>query len=246
MGARTMGMGNVSSCLQDEWALLNNPAGLSKVENFSAAFSYNAYPSFKSFNRMAASFVAPTKVGVGGITFFRFGNDLYSEQVLSAGFSNEFGLASLGATVNYIQYNTEGFGTSGAFTVSLGGIATLTKKLRIGAHIINVNQPKLSEGSGEQLPTRLTAGVGFQLSEKVLACAELEKDLLHKPNFKSGLEYGFNSKCLIRTGFNFRPQSAFLGLGFKPKKLKIDYAMEYNFHTGINHQASIGYKFLAR
>jgi hypothetical protein len=79
MGSRAMAMGYASTCNQDEWALLNNPAGLSAVKNVTTAFTYNSYPAFKPFNRMAATFTAPLKFGVTGMSVFRYGDNLYNE-----------------------------------------------------------------------------------------------------------------------------------------------------------------------
>lgn len=239
-----MGMGYASACLQDEWSILNNPAGLSENKNFTSAFSYNAHP-LKNFNRMAATFVAPIKVGVAGVGVFRFGNELYNEQIIAAGYSNHFGLASLGLSLNYIQYNTEGFGRKGVVTVSLGGIATLTPQLLIGAHITNVNQPEISDDD-ERVPTRINTGIGFKPSDKVFLCAEIEKELTSETTFKTGIEYSIHKKCAIRTGFNLNPDAGFIGFGFKPKKLSVDYALTYNLNTGINHQGTVGYKFGSR
>ena len=73
-------------------------------------------------NRTAAAVAIPTKVGVIGTGVYRFGDNLYNEHLLSAGFSNKFGITSLGAQVNYIQYLVEGFGSKGVWNINLGGI----------------------------------------------------------------------------------------------------------------------------
>src|SRR5690606_20338041 len=106
-GARARGMGNVSACLGDVWSMTNNVAGLTEVEHAAAAASRHAIPAFPSFNRMAAVFGLPIASGAGGLSAFRFGDDLYDEQVLSLGYANVFGLASLGIKGNYIQYRAE-------------------------------------------------------------------------------------------------------------------------------------------
>jgi hypothetical protein len=241
MGARAMGMGYASSCLQDEFALFNNPAGLAELRNTSFSFSSNVHPSFKPFNRMAATVAFPFRIGVVSAGAFRFGDDLYNEQVFSTAFANKFGLASLGLKVNYIQYHAESFGTKGIFTVSFGGIAELTKKFFIGAHITNINTPRISEE--ESAPTRLTLGIGIKASEKTFVTTELEKDLTHKTIFRTGIEYQFHKKFVLRTGFNFNPESGFFGLGFRPKRFSIDYALAYKPAVGINHQATAAFKF---
>jgi hypothetical protein len=244
VGARAMGLGYASSTLYDEWAIHNNIAGLAKIEHPAAAFTYESNPSFPAFNRMASVFTTPVKkVGAAGIAIYRFGDDLYNEQILTAGFANTMGLASLGIKVNYFQYHIESFGNTQAFTVSLGGIAELTPRFRVGAHIVNINQPQLSEQSKEQMPTLLIIGMGFKPSEKLYLSTEIEKDLDYTPCWKSGVEYKVHKKFTARTGVNLNPQAGFAGLGFKPKKFQLDYAFQYHMNMGATHQASVVYSF---
>lgn len=243
MGARANALGYAAACLQDESSLMNNVAGLAKVESTTAFATYHWQPSLPTGDRTAAGFCLPSKVGVAGLGLFRFGDALYNEQILSAGFANQFGLASLGLKVNYIQYNAEGFGRKGVVTVSLGGIAELTPLLKVGAHIVNVNQPKLSRDEDERIPTILIAGMAFTPTDKVMVVAEVEKDIDYSPTWKAALEYKPIKKAAFRTGFNIAPEAAFFGVGFYPKKLRLDYAIQYSVVMGTGHQASLTYQF---
>jgi hypothetical protein len=242
MGARANGMAYASACLYDEWSLCNNVAGLAKIKTPQVAFSYNAIPSFKFFNRMAAAFIVPVSGAAAGFNIFRFGDDLYSEQILSLGFANQFGLASLGLKINYLQYRAEGLGTNTAFTVSFGGLAELTSQISVGAHIVNINQPVINPSTGERIPTRLVAGLGFKPSTKIVIGAEIEKDLQYPPLLKAGIEYQFLKKVAFRTGFSIHPEVAFFGTGFKGNKFDIDYALEVNDPLGFVHQATVAYR----
>lgn len=243
MGARSSALGNASACLRDEWSLFNNVAGMASVEKTAASFSYDAQPGFASFNRMAAIFAMPIKPGVAGAGVFRFGDDLYSEQIISIGFSNTFGLASLGIKANYIQYNASGFGTKGLFSVSFGGIAKLTEKIFVGGYVTNINQPDISKTESEKLPTLLALGVGAQITSETFFSTELEKDLGNPVKWKSGIEYKAFKKFVARTGFSVNPTTLSFGFGFRPRKFSLDYAYQHNFVIGSRHQASIGYFF---
>lgn len=238
-----MGLAYASATLKDEWALFNNPSGLAAVKLPVAAFTYDAYPDFAAFSRMAALFAVPTGPGVTGIGVYRFGDDLYNEQLLSAAFANTLGIAALGIKANYIQYRAEGFGNVSAFTLSFGGIAQLTPALAIGAHIININQPKLSKLQEETLPTILLVGLAFTPSEKIHFTTEIEKDLAHHPLWKTGFEYKVHSKISARTGFAIQPGIASVGLTWKTKKFNLDYAFQYNLNVGASHQATVAYHF---
>jgi hypothetical protein len=242
-GARANGLGFASSCLEDEWSIFNNIAGLAKVDQVSAAFTYDAQPSFKPFNKAAAIFAMPLKFGVAGVGIFHFGDKLYNEQILTAGFSNTFGLASLGIKVNYIQYYADGFGRKGVISISFGGIARLTENLSLGAHIVNLNQPTISTSENEKLPTTLVIGVGFKLSSKTYLTTEIEKDFDYAATWKTGFEYQLNKKFTFRTAFNVNPHAGFFGFGFRPRKFKLDYAYQHHFTFGARHQATVGYIF---
>src|SRR5690606_13724781 len=116
-------------------------------------FSYHARPQLPGANRMAVVVASPVRTGTAAVGVYRMGSSLYNEQMISGGYSNKFGLASLGVKVNYIQYNAEGFGSKGVTTISMGGIASLTPTVKVGAHITNINQAKLSGDEEERVPT---------------------------------------------------------------------------------------------
>lgn len=246
MGARSGGMGYVSSCLQDEWSIFNNVAGLAQVSHITAGFSYDAQPSFKNFNKMAAVISLPVKVGVGGLGIYRFGDNVYNEQILSGSFASTFGLASLGVSVNYIQYNTDGFGRKDAVSISAGGIARLTPIICVGAYITNINQPKISQEDEERLPTLLTLGLSFKTTDKINIATEIRKDLDYGATWKVGLEYKAHPKFIFRTGFNIKPNAGFVGFGFKSKKFTLDYAYAHYLDIGGRHQATVGYQFKSK
>ena len=240
MGARSASLGNSSAMLSDEWSLLNNIGGLAKVNETITAFSFEAKPALPGSSRMAATYSTPLKLGTLGVGVFKFGDNVYSEQMLTAGYSNQFGIASLGMKLNYIQYRAEGFGTKSAISVSIGGITEITHQLSIGAYIQNLNQPKLTDG--ERVPVRLAVGLSFKPTEEILLITEIEKDLDYNPVLKAGMEYCIHKKVFGRTGFNLNPEAAFFGVGFKGWRLKFDYAIQYNTALNFAHQASASYR----
>lgn len=245
MGARAMGMGYASACLKDEWSVFNNVAGLSKVKDLTAACTYQAFPQFSAFNRMAAAVTMPVPIGVSAIGAYRFGDDLYNEQMLSCGFANTMGLASLGIRLNYIQYQAKGFGSTRAVSVSAGGIATITPTFCIGAHMTNINQPRLTR-SGETLPAVMMLGFGAEVSDHLFIAAEIEKDLMYPLTWKTGVEYRAHKKLTLRTGIDLQPNAAFVGFGCKAKKIVLDYSLQWSMSTGMNHQAGVSYRFQSK
>lgn len=223
--------------------MFNNVAGLAKLESTSAAFTYEAQPGFAPFDKMAAVFSLPVKVGVAGVGIFRFGDELYNEQIISVGFANTFGLASIGLKANYIVYSASHFGSKGVFTISFGGVAELTDKISVGAHIVNINQPDISKTENEKIPTVLVVGLAAQLTSQALITSELEKDLSYDLKWKTGIEYKPFKKFTTRSGFCVNPNYIFFGLGFRTSKFSLDYAYQHSFIVGSRHQSTVGYNF---
>ena len=243
MGARAKGLGSASACLSDEWALFNNPAGLAGLTKGSFVVAYDKTPNLPGSDKMmaAANFRSLKGTVSGGV--FRFGDQHYSEHVATAGYANQFGLASLGARFNVVQYNAEGFGTRSVISFNFGGIAELTPQIKVGAHIINLNQPVVSDDNGERLPTKLIAGIVFTPQESLLVGVEVEKDIEYKATWKAGIEYKAFRKVSFRTGFNLFPEATFIGVGFRASRIVLDYAMEFTAFMGTSHQVSAGYPF---
>lgn len=241
MGARMMGMGNSNATLTDEWTIFNNIGGLGRVKQTNVLFGYDARPALIGANRMGTGMTLPFAFGTFGLGVHRFGDNLYSEQLISAGFGNQFGNTSLGVRVNYIQYRAENFGTQSAFSVDFGGITQLSSQFYAGASITNVTQSALNHSGTEKLPTRMTAGIGFKPEDKIWISTELEKDIDYKPTWRVGLEYLIYKKIAFRTGYNLYPSALFFGTGFQKRNLKIDYALKLAELTGTAHQASASY-----
>jgi hypothetical protein len=237
IGARANGTGYSSSCLDDGWSLYNNTAGLTGVKDLQAGFTIDRVQGFSPFNRLAAYTAFPLRQGTIAAGIFRFGDDLYNEQIASLGYGHRIGITSLGAKASIVQYSVEGFGRKSLVTFGAGGITQITSWLTIGAYITNLSQPEVEKG--EPLPVLLIAGMTLKASENVSTMLEVEKDIDYAPTVKAGVEYTIHKKFTARSGVNFNPQTGFFGVGFKSAKYRIDYA--YSFVPGVmqSHQSTL-------
>jgi hypothetical protein len=237
-------MGNIGTTANDGWSLFSNPAGITGVEKSETNFTYEATPGFSSFNRMAANGIVPIKLGVFGAGLFKFGDDLYNEQMIACGYANTFGLASLGIAANFLQYTVKDYGRKHVVSINFGGLARITPWLTIGAYIQNVNQPKLE--SGQHVPTRMLLGAGVTATQNCFITTEVEKDLDFDPTWKAGFEYKLFKKIALRSGINLFPNAGFAGVGFNTKRYRLDYAYSHYQTIGGKHQASVCYQFTTR
>ena len=132
-GARLKGIGNSNATLADEWAVFNNVGGISGVSKGTVFFGYDRYSEVAGFDQVAAGAVHPFGFGHVGVTLQRFGDQLYSEQVVSGAYGNKVGFVRLGLKVNYYQMRIDDFGTAG--TIYFDGIVELIPELSFGAFI---------------------------------------------------------------------------------------------------------------
>lgn len=239
MSARAAGMGNASATLSDGSGVFNNPGGLN-FEIPVAFFAYEITPQLPGANRTSAAISLPFKVGVAAAGIFRFGDDLYSEQIVTAGFGSKVGITSLGLKANYVQYQAPGYQTQNAMSISFGGITAITKEISIGAYITNLNQARIADT--ELLTTKLIAGISIRPNESFLASTEIEKDLVYGATWRAGAEYSVNKKIFFRSGFSANPNAGFFGMGMKVKRMTCDFAMKLSQVPGNSFQASATYK----
>ena len=242
LGGRAAGIGYASGTLEDEWAIFNNIAGIAETKNLQTAFSYEAHAALTGANRMGFLIDSPLGFGTGGLSIFRFGDDVYSEQSISIGYATKIGNTALGARVSYLQYRAQGFGTKGTLGVNVGGITHITNKLIIGAWVQNINQPKLKFSDEENVPVKLITSIALKPTDNFMWIAEVEKDALYKPLWKTGMEYCIFKKLAARIGFNINPQAFYCGIGFNGWRLKTDYAIQGFSQLGVSHQLSASYR----
>ncbi|MCC5919642.1 MAG: hypothetical protein LAT68_04245 [Cyclobacteriaceae bacterium] len=245
IGARARAVGNASSTIVDPWAAFFNVGATGRLTDASVIFGYENRFGFAAFNTVAAGLVYPIsdRIGVASITLSTFGDELYSESMLGFGFSNQFGIVSLGAKINYAQYSIDYFGNTGSFLFEFGGVAELTPQLFIGAHIFNLHQAQVLEFNDERLPTIMKSGISYRPTGNVMFNLEAEKDIDRPATVKAGIEYQVIENLFIRTGINTEPFNNFFGIGFNMRGITIDYSYGNNTYLGDVHNFSLNYRF---
>lgn len=241
LGARSMALGEASASISDQWAIFNNVAGIGEEESTSALFSYQNRYATSALSSFSAAFIKPLSFGVTGISAYKFGDNLFSEQKLSLSFADKIGIVALGSSINYVQYRIQGVGSKGLVSIDFGGIVSFGEQLNFGAFISNINQARVSNFENENLPTIMRAGITYQPIESLMINVEIEKDLDFTEQFKTGIEYKFYKQFYARTGFRTQPFHSSFGLGFRPKKILVDYAFSNNSSIGDIHELSVAY-----
>ena len=241
MGARASGMGYSSFTLIDELSFFNNVASLAWCTSPSLAFAYDLTQALPGANRAATAFALPTGIGFFGLGAFRFGDDVYSEQLLSGAFSHRLASASLGIKANWIQYRSVGFESRSTLSIDFSGLMKVTPAWTVAGGIFNVNQASIVDG--EVLPVVFVAGLGWQADGGPLLAMEMEKQLKAAARMKFGVEIPIQKKLRLRAGFGTAPVSLHGGVGALLQRMALDFSTSYGEALGFSYQASAALRF---
>lgn len=241
-GPVSLGLGGISSVLENDWAIFNNPAGLNSTNKVTGVFAYQTIFNFAPFNTVSAAINVPTSFGVGSFGAFRFGDELFSSQMASFGFAKKIGIMSLGVKANFLQYNIEGFGKRSVFVAEIGGIANLTPEISFGTHIYNFTQSVIATESQEKVPTIIRLSMDYHPNDQLNLFIEGEKDVDLDPDLKFGLTYRIIEELILRTGFSTVSNKHSFGAGFMVKRFTIDYGLRANQNVGSTHNFGLTFR----
>ena len=246
-GARKIALGNAYTGVgSDFWALYSNPAGLAGLDQMQAGVHFERRFLLSQLNYGAFGFAAPFKkkhiVAVDGSGY---GFASYSEMRAGLTYATTvLERVNLGAKLNYTQTSILQYGSAGTFYLDLGVNTSLTENLNVGFHVFNANRAYIKKEIQEQVPTILSLGVAYNVSDKVLWVADVEKHINYQVAFKTGIEYKFHEKFCARAGMNTYPVSFHAGAGINLKNLQVDIANSYYLDgVGYSPQLSLSYRF---
>ena len=246
IGARSAGMGNASVALTDLWAIHHNQAAMVGLEQAGVAAYYENRFLLSNLNLQAATAVLPTpKAGVFGISYARFGNQLYNQSRYGFAYGKRlWKFLSVGLQLSYLNTTlAENYGSKHSFIAEIGLLSQVNSKLRIGFHAFNLTRTRLADGFDERVPMNFRLGAQYDFSKKVKLAVEAEKDLELPAVFKAGVEYFPADIVAIRVGVGTAPFRADFGLGLRLKFLHFDIAGSIHPVLGFSPKASLAYRF---
>lgn len=236
-------MGGVRLFSEDSWAYFNNIGSLDRAPTSGIQVGYDSRFGLKELQTVSLAANWKNTWGSIGVGVSRFGGSLFNQQSLGVGFSNQLGIVSFGAKIDWFQTSIENFGTGNGILLSLGGVATLGPKFFLNAHFINLNRSKVSRDAIERLPTAVQMGMSYLPSEGLSLHLELEKDLERSASVRLGIAYDLSEWLSLRTGIKTNPGDLFFGIGLHPQRFDINYAFGQNTALGSTHHLSLGFRW---
>ncbi|MCC6726324.1 MAG: hypothetical protein IT258_17585 [Saprospiraceae bacterium] len=232
------GLGHATVGLQSPVSIFTNQAGMVGVNKLAVVAAVEQRFLLSELRSASVGVTLPTRSGVFGFAAQSFGYEAFRRQKLGLSYARKlWKTLSVGAQFYYLQTRIPDYGSNGLVSLEIGAQANISKTLLVGAHLQNPANIELA--AGESLPTVLRLGLAWTVSEKLLICSEVEKDLDQAIRWKSGINYRPVSVLNLRAGFATEPSALFFGVGYRfGDNLQAD--MSGSFHQVLGFSPSLG------
>ncbi|MEM6269454.1 MAG: hypothetical protein AAF998_08445 [Bacteroidota bacterium] len=248
-GARRLALGGAFMGVQGSfWNLWGNPAGIAGVESAEAGVFFERRFLLDQLNFGTVGFVLPFQgTHYAGLAISGLGFGGYNESNVGLNYATTlFDRLSLGAAVHYTRTSITEYGASGAVIVNAGLNARLFEGFSVGFRVFNANQAALRTeftDLREPIPTTIDLGIAYQVSDKVLLVADMQKQVEFNPSFRGGVEYAFHKNFRARVGASNQPVTINAGFGFSGKGFDLDFSNSFHELLGYTPALSLNYRF---
>ena len=243
--ARSVGLGNTAVVLSDSWSVVNNPAGLAKVTHGSQLLlSYHNQYINLGIHDGIIGVLLPIKHFTPAVSISFFGDELLSENRISLAAGHQIGMAQLGLRLNYHQVQVQGYGSTQAVSLDMGGIFELSNHVLLGIAITNLTQSKFSTEGLSRVPSSVALGISYLPNKNLILNVQVDKTLKEAMDMRFGLEYVITPIFTFRTGLSAQQPAAYLGIGLDLSPFLIDLASQYQNSLGFSGGFSVGIQIL--
>ena len=244
-GARAAALGHAFVGVDGEfWSLYHNPAGISHISDISAGIFFEQRFLLSELNFGSAGLVVPIldKQAIG-LQVNSFGFSAYQENRVSLSYGiAAFENFSVGARINYNLFSIEDLGDANAFFVDVGLMTRITPELTLGISATNVNRVRVkTQTLQEDLPTRITAGLAYRPTEKVMLVADIQKEVDQEVSFRGGVEYAVLPSLYARVGMGNEPLTWAAGFGLLFGPMSMDVSLTHTERLGYTPTLSLSY-----
>jgi hypothetical protein len=223
-----------------------NPAGIAGIKQMEVGAFVERRFLLSQLNYATVGFVTPFMKGnhTAGLDVSGFGFGGYNESRVGLTYATTlFERLSIGAKANYERISIENYGAKSVFYVNAGINCIVSKHISVGFRIFNANRAELQKDKDEKVPTTLDAGLAYQVIDKVLIVADVEKQVNFPISFRGGVEYAPAKFLKARIGASTQPVTVSAGLGLVVKSMNIDFSNTLHQYLGYTPSLSLSWKF---
>jgi len=244
-GSRAASMGYTAVATSDFWSVVNNQAGMAFFENQALGlFTENRF-MLKELNKSTIAYTNPFFTGSLGINLTYFGYNMYNEKKAGIAYAKKLSERfALGIQLDYFHTSLgDIYGSKSAVTFEIGFLSKLNNQLSIGGHVFNPVQANFNDHNNEKIPSTLTFGFSYLISENIITTFETEKSIELPINLKIGTEFKINEFSFARLGINTNPTLLTFGYGISYNNFIFDFSSNYHQLLGFSPQLSVIYLF---
>ncbi len=244
-GSRSAAMGFTGVSISDFWSVINNQAGMAFNENQALGFYTENRFLLKELNRSTLAYTNPFFTGNIGLNFTYFGYSMYNEKKAGVAYAKKLSERfALGLQLDYFHTTLgDNYGSKSAITFEIGFFYKLNSQLSIGGHVYNPIQANFNDYNIEKIPSTISFGFSYNISDNILVVVETEKYITLPVNLKIGTEYKINDISFARIGINTNPTLLTFGYGISYNSFIFDFSSNYHQLLGYSPQISVIYQF---
>jgi len=244
-GARANAMGNASVTLTDVFSVQNNTAAMGMLEESAIGLSAQNYfmveGGLSAF--YGAGVFATERSGNIGVSAHFTGDPTFNQTKIGLAYGRKLAdELAIGLQLDYVGTRIVEAGSGQAFTFDIGVLYTPAENISIGAKAFNPIRVENGMERPEPLPSVISAGLSWRVSEKVLLCAEGEQDLENAIRLKTGLEYQIIDALFLRGGYISDPSMFTAGFGLQLKTFQLDASAQFHQQLGVTPGFGLRYQ----
>ncbi|PWU04261.1 MAG: hypothetical protein C5B52_01775 [Bacteroidetes bacterium] len=237
-----LNLGIYSKKIFSPFSCNSNPAAWSQIENFSIGFAgeknylldqlgtYNVYGSLHT-NQLS--------IAISG-NYLGFHN--YNQTAFGLAFAKMlFRKLRIGLKVNQNGIHVPAYGNASAVNFELGFLADLNQTLRISWYAYNPLETHWQGGSGELIHAVYRMGLGYSVSNNLVAAFEFQKESFKALLVRTGINFRYSQKLTLGIAAELEPVSLSFGIGFQLGNLMLEVAVIYNQPLGYSPEILLSY-----
>ena len=230
------GYGPFQATDQTAWAMFRNMAGLASAKDIELLLGYHIPFHQPELQSLAVGVQIPSTPSLG-ISYYQTGTEVFLNQQVGVSAAIALDSFDFGLRIRYWSVSISGRPPLNTFSIDGGLQIRINNQLTAGIVMGNLSQSKLQHE--EMLPISWYSGVKYTPSPELAVIIEFGQILGSPWEFRTGIAYSIKERFMARTGFNLLTHRGYFGIGFKQKRLQVDYAIDVHPHLGITQQAGL-------
>jgi hypothetical protein len=244
VGARAAGLANITTIETDIWSAINNPGSLGVIKDFGIGILHEQRFLMEEMGVSSIVGAFPLFGNSVGIYLSNLGFSTYGQNRFGLSIGRQIGeFISVGVGVDaHLLRFPEDYSNLFSINGNVGVWANPAENLTLGLYVFNLTFSKWNDEENSPLPIVFSLGASYKITEQILLCAELTKDIDEAARVKIATEFNLVKTLFLRVGVISEPFEMHFGIGYNYKNLQFDLALSRHPVLGYTPQVGISIK----